>query len=183
MDQKFISWYMLEQNELFHQQRQDYGTYGRKWAKGVAALYGIIGSKSVLDYGAGKRSLEKELNIPVQSYDPAIPEISKPPEPADLMVCTHVLEHIEPELLDTVLSHIKGLTRKAFLIVVDPGPSNKILPDGRDSNLIQKPIDWWITILHDRFPEFKIQNINRLQFIKHQKIISENSDKKGTFIG
>lgn len=182
MDKPVISEYERKQNELFHKALGEYGAFGYKWAKGVRTLIDTYNLESVLDYGAGKRFLEKELPV-VKSYDPAFAEIAFPPAPADLVVSTHVLEHIEPDLLDNVLEHIHSLTRKVFLIVVNSGPSKKFLPDGRDSNLIQKSILWWYGILAWEFSGFRVVNINRGEFIKSGKIIEDTTFKTGNFIG
>lgn len=182
MDRPVISEYEREQNELFHKNLKDYGTFGYKWAKGVQTLMDTYNIESVLDYGAGKCFLEKELPI-VTSYDPAFPEIAFPPEPADLVVSTHVLEHVEPDLLDNVLVHINSLTKKVFFIVVNSGPSKKYLPDGRDSNLIQEDIVWWVDTLTRNFPKFKIFNSNRREFVRFGRILKDTAFKTGNFIG
>jgi hypothetical protein len=99
--------------------------------------------ESILDYGCGKGRLGKVLSG-VQSYDPAVPEFSLPPKPADLVVCTSVLEHVEPEALDSVLDELKFLTWKMIYLVVSCIPSRHVLPDGRNAHLIQKPLEWWL---------------------------------------
>lgn len=180
---KYISEYMLEQNEKFHSYRPDYGTFGKKWKKGVLSLKERTDSETILDYGAGKQSLAKSFDFSIQNYDPAVKEISELPSPADLLICTHILEHIEPDLLINILEHIKYLTNKAFLIVVDPGPSNKIMPDGRDSNLIQKSVKEWQEQLKNFFTEFDIININRQKFINQGQFVLDKSLQKGTFVG
>ena len=37
-------------------------------------------------------------------------KFSRPPKPADILLCTDVLEHVEPEKTEEVLRHIKSLT-------------------------------------------------------------------------
>jgi hypothetical protein len=98
--------------------------------------------ESILDYGCGKGRLGKVISC-VQSYDPAVPEYTDPPRPADLVVCTSVLEHIEPECLDAVLGELKFLTWKMIFFVVATEPSKYVLADGRNSHLIIKPYEWW----------------------------------------
>jgi hypothetical protein len=66
---------------------------------------------------------------------------------ADLVVCTDVLEHVEPELLDTVLRHLRSLARKAVFVVIATRPSNKTLSDGRNAHLIVETAEWWIAHL------------------------------------
>ncbi|MGB5630948.1 MAG: hypothetical protein WBM57_16390 [Woeseiaceae bacterium] len=87
----------------------------------------------------------------VQCYDPGVPEYSDPPSPAEMVVCIDVLEHIEPEMLDNVLDHLEELTEKFLFATVHTGPAGKILPDGRNAHLIQKPPTWWLPKFMDRF--------------------------------
>lgn len=106
--------------------------------------------ESILDYGCGKGRLGKVLSC-VQSYDPAVPEFDHPPKPADLVVCTSVLEHVEPEALDQVLDELKQLTWKLTMLVVSCYPSREILSDGRNAHLIQEPFEWWLPKLTERW--------------------------------
>jgi 2-polyprenyl-3-methyl-5-hydroxy-6-metoxy-1,4-benzoquinol methylase len=148
-----ISEQYLEQQRILHGTNASYGTTGRSHADAVLKVAKKIGAKSILDYGAGKRLIEKLLRdkIKVVSYDPAIEAISKKPEPADLVVCTDVLEHIEPECLDEVLDDMKRVTRKMLFATVATGPADKLLPDGRNAHLIQEPMSWWLPRLKQRF--------------------------------
>jgi hypothetical protein len=59
------------------------------------------------------------------------------------VVCTDVLEHIEPELLDFVLDDLRRVTRKVGFFVIHTGASTKTLADGRNTHLIQQPREWW----------------------------------------
>jgi hypothetical protein len=77
-------------------------------------------------------------------YDPAIPGKDTLPSFADLVVSTDVLEHIEPDRLDSVLGHLRMLARKAVFVVVSLKDSNKILADGRNAHLIIRPSKWWL---------------------------------------
>jgi hypothetical protein len=182
MDRELISEYMTDQNEDLHTILEEYGTFSGKWAKGINSIKTKYNIESMLDYGAGKQTL-KEHFPDIHSYDPGIPAISSLPFPADLVICTHVLEHVEPELLDNVLQHIFELTKKVFLISVNDGPSNKFLPDGRDSNLIQEDMFWWRSVLEDHFSSFDIFNLNRFNFVKNGSLIAKKDNSKGTFLG
>jgi len=101
----------------------------------------------VLDYGSGKGYLAKSMPYPIWEYDPVIPGKDESPRPADLVVCTDVLEHIEPDKLEYVLDDIRRVTKQLGYFVIHTGPSAKILADGRNSHLIQKPENWWRTTL------------------------------------
>ena len=83
----------LEQNRKLHEGGY-YGLPGQRWAKTVLNVCEVAGSRDVLDYGCGQRTLEKSLGFPIRNYDPCIPGLDAPPEPADVVACTDVLEHI-----------------------------------------------------------------------------------------
>lgn len=138
----------LTQQRALHLLPQGYGGRGKKWADTVEWLCRQFQCGSVLDYGCGQGSLKRELDgrgvtFSVREYDPAIEGKDGWPEFADLVVCTDVLEHIEMECLRAVMSHIQALARKAILFSVALEPANKILTDGRNAHLIQKPPAWW----------------------------------------
>ena len=105
-----------------------------------------LGYENILDYGCGKG----RLGIG-KSYDPAVKEFSEDPAPADLVVCTDVLEHIEPECLDDVLKHIRSKMLKAGYFTIGCSPAAKKLPDGRNAHLIIKPPEWWVKKLSGYF--------------------------------
>lgn len=114
---------------------------------------------SVIDYGTGKGKLVKRLrdelspDILVHGYDPAVDEFStKPTEPADILVCLDVLEHIEMETIDAVLNDIKKLTKRFCFLVIDLQPAVKLLSDGRNAHILLAPTDWWVNKLGQLFP-------------------------------
>lgn len=81
----------------------------------------------------------------------AIPQLSGTPQPADMVACTDVLEHVEPHLIENVISHIASLARVCCFLVIATGPASKTLNDGRNAHLIQKPLDWWLGQLCPHF--------------------------------
>ena len=121
----------------------NYGVSGAKRADVVLKLSESMDTKSILDYGCGKGLLAKNLPFPIWEYDPAIPGKDTPPRPADLVVCTDVLEHIEPDLLDNVLQDIARCMIKTAYCIIATFPAGKTLPDGRNAHLIQEGADWW----------------------------------------
>lgn len=130
----------------------NYGISGHKWAEDVRQLANICAARVILDYGAGQQTLAKSLpDKTVISYDPAIPEISEHPDPADLVVCGDVLEHVEPEYLDDVLNDLRDLTLRAVFLVVATRPAKKILADGRNAHLIQQHYSWWLPKIMERW--------------------------------
>jgi hypothetical protein len=117
---------------------------GYQYVPQIRRLAQKVRARSILDYGCGKVSLGCIADAPVAGYDPAIAGKDAAPSPADLVVCTDVLEHIEPEKLGDVLAHIHGLTVKAAFIVIALRPADKRLPDGRNAHLIIDNAAWWI---------------------------------------
>jgi hypothetical protein len=58
-------------------------------------------------------------------------------------VCIDVLEHIEPEYLDGVLTDLKRVTKKVGFFTIATREANKKLEDGRNTHLIVENKDWW----------------------------------------
>ena len=143
-------------NRQLHEQNPNYGVSGAKRADVVLKLSESMDTKSILDYGCGKGLLAKNLPFPIWEYDPAIPGKDTPPRPADLVVCTDVLEHIEPDLLDNVLQDIARCMIKTAYCIIATFPAGKTLPDGRNAHLIQEGADWWRNRLEKFFDVAKI---------------------------
>lgn len=148
---ELISKEYLKLNAELHRKNLAYGIGGSKHAPTVRKLCDALKTHSVLDYGCGKGFLAKELDFPIWEYDPAIPEKSASPRPADIVVCTDVLEHIEPAMLRSVLKDLKRCVKCVGYFVIHTGPSNKALADGRNSHLIQKGPKWWMKKLEKYF--------------------------------
>lgn len=143
-----------EQNRQLHEQDEFFGSRSAKHFDSVKLLCDFVGSKNVLDYGCGKGSLVKALRsegYDASGYDPAIEIYSGYPEPADVVICTDVLEHIEPERLDAVLDELQRLTKKAAFFLVATTVAKRTLPDGRNAHLIVKHSNWWLFHLMKRF--------------------------------
>jgi hypothetical protein len=162
---KTISENYIELNRLLHSERADYGTSGSMWASKIAERFHAYQCQSALDYGAGKQTLKKSLpNLPIRCYDPCVEEISASPQPAHLVSCTDVLEHIEPDYIDSVLDHIAQLTERVAFLVIATRPAVKVLPDGRNAHLIQEPASWWLDKLFKRFRLMEFVNNDDQEF-------------------
>lgn len=135
----------------FHEQRPDYGVSGQKHVETILSLSQQLQCRDILDYGCGKATLQKGIPFPIQNYDPCMPEYNRRPEPARIVVCTDVLEHIEIDCLKDVLDDIRELTKQVLLVNVACRPAKKILPDGRNAHLLQETPNWWLTWLLPRF--------------------------------
>jgi 2-polyprenyl-3-methyl-5-hydroxy-6-metoxy-1,4-benzoquinol methylase len=116
----------------------------------VLELAKALGTTDVLDYGCGKSTLARNLPFTIKQYDPAIEKYKEAPSPADIVVCTDVLEHIEPEFIDNVLEHLAKLTKKKGYFTASTIEAQKVLADGRNAHLLIKPAKWWV----DKFREY-----------------------------
>lgn len=143
----------LEQNRLLHEANRHYGMGGWKHADRVLELRDENEAVTVLDYGCGKGKLKTGLGNPdwVSEYDPAIPGKDARPDLADIVVCTDVLEHIEPDLLDNVLTDLVRLTGKVAYLVIATRESGKCLPDGTSPHKIVQNAEWWREKLAEKF--------------------------------
>jgi hypothetical protein len=151
-------------NAQLHRDNLAFGVGGGRHAETVARMKIKIGAASVLDYGSGKGYLAKALPFPIWEYDPAIEGKDQAPRPAELVVCTDVLEHIEPDKLLAVLDDLRRVTKKIGFFVIHTGPSSKSLPDGRNAHLIQQPILWWKEMLDAFFNVAQIKESGPLLY-------------------
>ena len=125
-----------------------WGADGAKHADAARELIKRFAPATILDYGCGEARLAEALKpIRVSNYDPGIEAFAKMPKPCDLVICTDVLEHIEPEKLDAVLDHIYRLAGRAAYFVIDMKPANAILADGRNAHLSLHSAGWWFNKL------------------------------------
>jgi len=155
--------------ELHNDPSVKYGYKGHDQAGKVMELIAEFECADALDYGAGKKTLSKALKETgfeaIKDFDPAIPEISAPPEPADLVICSDVLEHIEPEYLDRVLFHIRSLCKKAVFFRVCMIPcTSKSLPDGTDPHKLVHDYDWWKAKIESIFSINRVVEMNDSYF-------------------
>lgn len=149
-------------SEQYRQEQQalhakgNYGTASIGFADLVTELIDKTGAESLLDYGCGRMcNLARHINpghdVEYIAYDPGVPEFSQEAEPADLVCCIDVLEHIEPELLDNVLQDLRRCVKGFGFFTVHTGPAVKHLSDGRNAHLIQEPPSWWLPKLMSLF--------------------------------
>src|SRR5690348_2939654 len=89
----------------------NYGHSGAKHANYILQLAKQLNTREILDYGCGQCTLSRALPFSITNYDPMQEQYASEPEPHDLVVCSDVLEHIEPECLGDVLEHLYDLTK------------------------------------------------------------------------
>lgn len=154
----------VEQNRQLHAGGK-YGTEGARWAPFVDSLATKCEAKSILDYGCGQGSLKRVLEtrhhpFAVWEYDPAIEEKQERVARADIVVCTDVLEHIEPDCLYAVLDDIRSIAMRRVFFTVHTGAAKKTLADGRNAHLIVEPADWWLRKFMPRWKTWAFQLMN-----------------------
>ncbi len=136
----------------------------------VSQIIERMGITHLLDYGCGSQTnLAKHLKVShkvtYQAYDPGVPRFAKAPLPAQLVTCIDVLEHIEPDYLETVLNDLCRLAEGVVFLTVDTGPAIKVLSDGRNAHLIQKPMEWWVPQFWSRWDLQTIQVTGEHSFL------------------
>lgn len=151
---KYTPQYEALQRELHS--HGEYGVSGHRYADYVMRLAENMKTRDILDYACGQATLQKSIPFSIQNYDPFIPEYSKYPNPAALVVCTDVLEHIEIDCLEDVLTDLQSLTGSLIMLQIATRPARKFLADGRNAHLIQEPISWWVPRI---MKYFDLQNL------------------------
>lgn len=133
----------------------NYGVASEGYAPIVSGLINRLQVTELLDYGAGKgrlmQAIRPDHEMKVRMYEPAVDEWSDSPDPAEMVACIDVLEHVEPEYLDDVLDDLQRVTQSFGFFSIHTGPAIKTLPDGRNAHLIQEDYRWWLPKLWDRF--------------------------------
>lgn len=167
-------------NAALHAARPDYGTSGFRWAETVDALAETAEAASILDYGCGKQTLAVAMpGRKVIGYDPALSGLDHAPQPADVVVCTDVLEHVEPEHIDAVLDDLCRVTSKLALITVATRPAVKTLADGRNAHLTVKPFAWWKESFLARFDIIEVVETEGFEFCLLLKALHADVDVPG----
>lgn len=82
-----------------------------------------------------------------------------------MVACIDVLEHIEPDYLEGVLSDLKRLCEGVAFLSIHTGPALKVLSDGRNAHLIQEPMMWWLPKLWERWDLQTIQVMDNGFFV------------------
>ncbi len=154
--------YLAMQKEM-HSVSKNYGNQGGHHSARVymaaAQVARKLGHCRVLDYGSGPGTLFKDMrkhfaDIPTVSmheYDPAMEGKNAEPQPADVVFCGDVLEHIEPQCTDAVIRHLSDLTGSLLIAVISLIPAQKKLPDGRNAHICIQKKDWWLSKLRRHF--------------------------------
>ena len=174
---QLISNYYKDQCTLMHQQHADWGFHAPQKNSIVRANLAMYhqcwlhwGKGTVLDYGCGKGWLAANMPIPVAEYDPGIPGKDTIPEPADFVLCLDVLEHIEPDYLDTVLEDLQRVVLRYGIFTIACKPASAILPDGRNAHLIIQNTNWWMQKLLNHFDIHQMYREQRKMIVVLQNL-------------
>jgi hypothetical protein len=119
----------------------------------IAELIAQRQPSRIMDYGSGKgfqylvrRVHERWGGMLPYCYDVGVRQLSTKPEGRfEFIICTDVMEHIEEEDLNDVISDIllsAAQTCTAFFSI-SLVPARKEFPDGRNLHVTIKPKEWW----------------------------------------
>jgi 2-polyprenyl-3-methyl-5-hydroxy-6-metoxy-1,4-benzoquinol methylase len=149
---KFIS---DDYRQLLAQMHQaaPWGTKGFSYIQDFLPFCEELRCKTVLDYGSGFGTVRRHLaesnpSLSVAEYDPAIESCAGDPLPADFIVCTDVMEHVEIEYVDDVLEHIHNLMLIGGYFSIGLTKAKRVLPDGQNAHITIKPSGWWLEKLN-----------------------------------
>jgi hypothetical protein len=129
----------------------------------IKRLIRLTGSRTILDYGAGKGQQYLPLRIVdeeeraeypdirsfwgvdlIRCYDPAYqPFTELPTGKFDGVVCTDVLEHCPEEDIPWILNELFAFAERFVYANVACFPARKRLPSGGNAHCTIKPVRWW----------------------------------------
>ncbi len=135
----------LELNKQLHINNPSWGSSARLRTIEALNLIDTTKAKTILDYGCGKGFMKKQTGIEMDEYDPAIPDKQTIPQSSyDVVICTDVMEHVEPQYVDAVLKEINSLFTKGAFFIIYLVPALHKLPDGSNCHRTVKPGRWWL---------------------------------------
>lgn len=139
-----------EQIRFLHEKQPGWGSANKHKAT-ISSMITACQSQDILDYGCGTGELGKSLPFAIKEYDPGIPGKDTAPEPADIVICSDVLEHVEPEFVDNVLFDLQRCVKKMGLFQISTRTAKEFLPDGRNAHLTLMNWDWWVRKIGNLF--------------------------------
>lgn len=131
------------------------GKLGLTQVKEIRKLVEWCKPVRILDYGSGKgfQYLEKRVHeqwggmLPY-CYDPGVLQIAKKPDGLfSGVICTDVMEHIDPDDVDPVLTDIfQSLYPVGPVFAyfhISTRPAGKTFDNGENVHLTVRPAEWW----------------------------------------
>lgn len=152
--------YRKQLEEMHRDADMKWGNDGAIHLPAVLELIRRVDAKTLLDFGCGRSKLSKALrnygsDVKCTDYDPGRPKKATLPDHSfDVVTCTDVMEHVEPEHVDEVLDTINAHAMRAVYFVIDTVPALRMLPDGRNAHLTVREGEWWVAQLNKRFGEW-----------------------------
>ena len=138
-----------------HQSNEEWGTTSHRYGDFIGDIINKYTVHEVLDYGCGKGTLKKSIHtqneLKYREYDPGIKGKDKIPKPAQMVVCTDVLEHVEPKCVNDVLDDLKRVTKQVGFFDICTVAAIHTLPDGRNAHLVVAGMAWWLPKVMERF--------------------------------
>lgn len=142
--------------KALHKRDPQFGIIGNLWAARCTLYMVQYDCDSILDYGCGRSNLVPKVAIELhaldrpctkrQEYDPATAPCV--PEPADFISCIDVMEHVESDKVDAVLSHIHSLMLKCGIITISLRNGTR---KNKDTHPNVRPREWWLEKLSRHF--------------------------------
>lgn len=133
-----------------------------KRAENIRNIIEVLGSETILDYGAGKGQQYGPIKVKLRDgraftsmqsywdvrsitcYDPAYPPFEAfPTGRFDGVVSTDVLEHCPREDLPWIINEIFSFADEFVYVNVACFPAVKILPNGENAHCTVEPPEWW----------------------------------------
>jgi cyclopropane fatty-acyl-phospholipid synthase-like methyltransferase len=119
--------------------------------------------KSLIDFGCAHGAMIDRIKndfpniLTVDGYDPGVKKYeSFPNRQYDCLISNDVIEHIEPEYLDSTLIAMNKLFTKSAWLIIACYPAKKILLDGRNAHISLHTPDWWIKKIKETFTQSTI---------------------------
>ncbi|MAL11588.1 MAG: hypothetical protein CMF74_18240 [Maricaulis sp.] len=146
----------LKEATKFHAANQE-NWCGEALAEYKHEVFGIIKErniKSILDYGCGKAKFHNILfnnskvpgspTVSIVGYDPAFAQYSqKPTGDFDLILCVDVMEHVQEDKVDEVLSDIFNSYSGHVFMTITCYEATQVLLNGKNAHYTVKEPDWW----------------------------------------
>ena len=139
---------LIDQYRIIHETK----AYGRS-SEAMCGLVmreidGLMPIARILDFGCGQSRLVDWLaaitGAEALRYDPAIRAHAVLPDgPADVIVCTDVLEHVPEDQLDALFETMRGISGKVYFNV-SCVEAVEILPNGQNAHCTVRPPKWWM---------------------------------------
>ena len=154
---------MLDYGAIYTELHKNHKHYtGKSIKTGLPHIVKLVEEtkpRRILDYGCGKgqqysvhKVHEAWGGLKPHCFDVGVPAFSEDPTGYfDGVICTDVMEHIDPADVDTILDDIFGFLRPrddggtsfAFFFISCRAAKSKTLPDGRNVHLCIRDPDWW----------------------------------------